>query len=121
MAKKYVSRVIVMRNGTRITDFKSFKKDAVKYGEVVELMDDQGVVENAKRYGFSIDYVIPKVGAKLDWSDVRDETWSVQFREGGNKVTYSGVDCLVEGDSTTDGQKETVMTLTFAAQDRIIE
>ncbi|MFA5751119.1 MAG: hypothetical protein WC898_02405 [Candidatus Paceibacterota bacterium] len=121
MAKKYVSRIVLMRNGSRITDFKNYKKMAVPYAKEVELMDEDGVVEVHKKYKYSIDYVIPKVGAKQDWSDVRDETWSVQYTEGGPKTTYTGVDCIEEGESDVDGQKEVVMTLTFVADGRILE
>lgn len=119
--KKYVSRVIVMREGERITDFKNFKKSEVAYRDTVELMGSTGTVEKTPQQGFSIDYVIPVSNAKLSWSDVIDETWSIQYREGGARMTYTGVDCISEGEAVTDGQGETVMTLTFAAEDRIDE
>jgi hypothetical protein len=118
---KYVSRVIVMRNGSRIRDFKNYKKGAVTHATPVQLMDSVGVVDNPPQYPFSIDYVIPQVGAKQDWTDVEGETWTVQGKTGGPKTTYTGVKFLSEGDSDADGQKEMVMTLSFIAEDRIFE
>lgn len=118
---KYVSRVFVMRNGSSFQHFKNFRKAEVPYGSQVDLMDGVGTVDIAKRHQYSIDYVIPVVGAKLDWSDVVDEIWIIQMRDGGSKVIYTGVTCITEGEAYFDAQNETVMTLTFVADDRTIE
>lgn len=119
--KKYVSRVIVMRNGTRIRDFKNYKDIGTTDRTQVQLMEGNGVVDNTPQYGFSIDYVLPVVNPKQDWTDVENETWTVAPREGGSKTTYTGVTYLSVGDLDTDGQKEAVRTVTFAAEGKIYE
>jgi hypothetical protein len=120
MAKKYVSRVRVMRNGNRIQDMKQFKSDTIEYRAEVDTMDGSGTVEKNKKVKFSLDYAIPKVNAKLDWSDVVDETWTIEL-EGGRRVTYTGVDILSKGETTYDSQKEAVFTLSFIAESEVIQ
>lgn len=117
MATKYVSRVTVMRNGTRLGHLKNFKEGEQEYRKEADLMGGSGSVETAAKYKFSLDYAIPKTGAKTDWLDVEDETWVVE-RDGGGRVTYSGVDCLKKGEVTYDAQQEAVIPLEFIATSR---
>jgi len=114
MAKKYVARCIVMRNGARVDDLKNFKILEDVYREEVDLMTGSGSVDRARKYKFSLDYAPPKNGAILDWSNVEDETFIVEL-EGGRRLVYSGVDSLSVGELTLDGQQEAVMTVTFIA------
>ncbi|MCL2219331.1 MAG: hypothetical protein FWC23_05385 [Chitinispirillia bacterium] len=114
MAKKYVSRNTVLRNGTKLEDMKSFKMGEKTHRTEVELMDGTGTVDTVSPYKFSIDYAIPKTGAKLDWSDVVDDTFIIEL-DGGKRVTYSGVDCLSQGEATMDGAQEAVIPLEFIA------
>jgi len=120
MAQKMVNRVTVMRNGTRVDNVKNFKKLEVEHRKEVDMMDGSGSVEVTVKHKFSLDYVIPAEGAKLDWDSVQDDTFSIELN-GGRRLTYSGVDLLKEGEFTTDGDGEAVMTLEFIAVDRNIE
>lgn len=114
MSTKYVSRARVTRNGQKVQHMKNFKFGEALYATEVETMDGGGTVDNPRRHRFSLDYAIPKNSPKLDWSDVRDEDWTVEL-EGGKKAIYTGVDCLSRGEFTVDAQKESVMTLNFYA------
>lgn len=116
---KYVSRVVCMRNGSRVRDVKNYKKDPVRYREPVDTMDDSDTVEVAKRHTFSIDHVVTKATTKIDWSEVVDENWSFDL-QGGSRIEYTGVSCLEEGEITVDFEKETVQTVTFHAKTRNI-
>ena len=118
---KYVKRVIAMREGKRVRHLKNYKKGAVKYADAVELMDETGSADVTERYTFSVDVVIPVIGSQIDLSSVIDETWVFQYRVGGAKTTYTGVRCLNEGEATTDGEGETVITYEFMAETRTIE
>jgi hypothetical protein len=62
----------------------------------------------------------PKINPKLDWSDVRDEDWTVDL-EGGKQAIYTGVDCLSRSEFTTDGDKESVFTIMFRADTEVIK
>lgn len=119
MAKKFVSRVLVMRNGAKQENMKSFVEGEVPYASQIDLMDETGTADIVNRYTFALNYVIPVSAAKMDWSDVRDETWVVQNRPDGSKRTYTGVDCLSRGEVTFDGQGESVMRLNFVATDMV--
>ena len=120
MAKKYVSRAVVIRNGKRQSDLKNFKVGELAYRGEVDTMDGSGSTGKAKKHRFSFDYAIPKTAAKLDWSDVEDETWIIEL-DGGRRITFSGVDCLTRGEFITDAEKETVMPLSFIALSEDIE
>lgn len=120
MAKKSVSRCIVLRNGTKIENLKSFKEGEHVYREEKELMDTTTTIERSFKYTFSMDYVIPFDRAKLDWGDVENETWIIELNNG-QRVTYTGVDCTKRGEVTYDGQNETVIPLEFVAIGRNIE
>lgn len=109
-----------MRNGTKLEDMKSFKMGEKTHRTEVELMDGVGTVDAASGDKFSLDYAIPKTSAKLDWSDVVDETWIVEL-DGGGRVVYSGVDCLSQGEVTIDGQQESVIPLEFIAARKDVE
>lgn len=120
MAVKYVSRARVTRNGQKIQHMKSFRRREYSYAAEVETMDGGGSVDLPKRPGFSLDYALPKTNPKLDWSDVRDEDWTVEL-DGGKRIIYTGVDCVSMGEVTIDGEKESVATLTFIAATEVIE
>jgi len=114
MATKYISQCFVMHNGRKLEHLKNFKKLDEEFRVEVDLMSGSGTVDKARKYKFSVDYAPPKTGAKMDWSDVVDATFIIEFA-GGGRMTYSGVDCLTQGEMTVDGQQEAVMTLTFIA------
>ena len=114
MAKKYVSRCRVMRNGAKVLDLKNFKWAETVYRAKIMTMDGPGTVELPDGPSFTIDQVLPKENAKLNWRDVADETWVVELQEG-NRLIFTGVDCLKRGEMTIDGEKESVSTLDFAA------
>jgi hypothetical protein len=114
MATKYISRAFVMHNGKKLEHLKNFKKLDEEFRAEVDLMSGSGTVDKARKHKFSLDYAPPKTGAKMDWSDVSDATFIIEF-EGGGRMTYSGVDCLSQGELTLDGQQEAVMTLSFIA------
>jgi hypothetical protein len=121
MAKKLISQVRVFRKGQRLLNLMNFKMSAEKYGEKVQTMDGIMVVELPRDVDFTLDYAIPKENAKLDWSDVKDESpWIVEL-VGGKKMIFSGVDCLERGDYGFDGRKEGTMTLSFTADQVTIQ
>lgn len=120
MAKKYVSRCMVMRNGTKVEHLKSFNCDEVEFAQQIALMDGAGFIDKMPAHGFSVNYVMPKSGAKMDWTDVEDETWVIALK-GGGRVTYSGVKFLKRGAWDVDGESETVLPLFFGAETEIIE
>lgn len=114
MATKYVKRCRVTRNGQTVPHLKNYENGEQEYASDIKLMDGDGSSESVKRVRFSIDYAIPQAGAKLDWSDVKDETWTVEL-QGGQRITYTGVDCLKRGAFKTDMDNEAVFTLSFIA------
>lgn len=116
---RYVSRVVGMRNGSRIVDIKNFKKDAVEYRKSVTTMGGTDTVEVAGDHVFSFDHVLTKVNPKIDWSEVENENWAFELN-GGSRIEYTGVDCLTEGDITVDNEKETIQTITMHAKTRTI-
>jgi hypothetical protein len=99
---------------------KSFKHDPIDYRAEVDTMEGSGTVERNKKYKFSLDYAVPKTNAKLNWSDVSNETWTIEL-EGGTRVTYTGVDSLSRGEIAMDAQKEAVTTISFIADTEVIE
>ncbi len=116
---KFVSRSIVLRNGNKVPNLKSFEKDAVKFAGTFKSMDGGGTFDMNVEHLFTVNYVIPKAGAKIDWSDVQDEKWTIEL-VGGNRIEYTGVDFLEEGKITVDGENEVVMPLMFRAESRTI-
>jgi hypothetical protein len=120
MAKKFVSRCRVMRNGKRVLNMKNFKMGEDVYRAAISTMDGQGTVDVPKKPAFTLDYVIPRESAKLDWSDVSDETWVVEL-DGGRRVIFSGVDSIKRGEITMDSEKETVFSVEFSAESQTIQ
>lgn len=120
MGKKYVSRCIVLDSGKRIPHLKNFKWSERKIAEQIKLMDGIGVVDTIPDQTFGFDYAVPAVAPKLDWSDVVDKTYIVQLKSG-QRVTFTGVDCLSQGEIAFDGEKESVMPITFSYEDFVIE
>lgn len=120
MAKKFVSRCRVMRNGKRVLNMKNFKMGEDVYRAQLQTMDGPGTVDVPKKPSFSLDYAIPRDNAKLDWSDVSDETWVVEL-DGGRRVIFSGVDSISRGEITMDSEKETVFTVNFSSESQTIQ
>jgi len=117
---KGVSRIVAaMRNGAKVENLKNFKKDLLNYRQGFSYMGGTGTFEVSKLHTFSIDLVINKNTPTIDWSDIEDENWSFELN-GGTRLEYTGVDCLTEGEMTVDFEKETVITITFQAEDRSI-
>jgi hypothetical protein len=120
MAKKYVSRCRVMRNGKRVKNLKNFKMGEAVYRAPVQTFDGQGTVDVPRKPSFTFDYALPSTDATLDWSDVSDETWVVEL-DGGKRAIFSGVDCIKRGEVTMDMEKEVVFTIEFSAETETIQ
>jgi len=111
---KYIAKCFVIHNGKKLEHLKNFQILEEEFRAEVDLMSGAGTVDKARRYKFSLDYAPPKTGAKWDWSDVSDATFIIEW-DGGSRTTYSGVDCLSQGETTADGQNDAHFTLTFIA------
>lgn len=120
MAKKYVSRVTVLIDGAKQDHLKNFKAHPQDYRGSFKLMDGMGTYDTVKEHKFALDYAIPKAGAKIDWSDIEDATVIVNLK-GGKSMIFSGTDSLGRGEITVDGEKESVFTIEFAAEDSTIQ
>jgi hypothetical protein len=114
MAKKFVARCRVMRNGKRVLDMKNFKWGEEVYRTSIMTMDGPGSVDLPDKPAFSLDYVLPRENAKISWKDVENETWVIEL-DGGRRGIFSGVDSIKRGEMSMDGEKETVITFDFAA------
>lgn len=121
MAKKSVSFCRVTRNSKKVENLKNFKEGEHEYRHEEELMDSVTSIEKTYPYKFSLEYAIPTTGAKLDWSDVVDETWTIALNGGNRKITFSGVDCVKRGETTYDGQNIATIPLEFVADRRDVE
>jgi hypothetical protein len=120
MATKFVSRCRITRNGQKVADLKNYTEDDIDLRGVVSTMESTGTYEKTKKYGFKIDQVIAKTGAKHDWSDAVDETWTIEL-DGGHRTTFTEVSCINQGGVKTDGESESVRTLTFCAVGKVDE
>lgn len=118
--KRYVSRCYVLQNGKKIPHLKNFKWNARKYAEMFKHMDGVGFVDTIPDNTFSFDYVIPATAPTLDWSDIDGDTFIVLLK-GGQRITFSGVKSMEDGELTIDGEKESVMTILFGYNDVVIE
>lgn len=112
--RRYVSRCNVMMNGTTLQDVKNFKFAEEIARKRVDLMNSTGSTEVTPRFEFSLDYVLPKDGKAIKWLDIEGATIIVELN-GGKRVSYSGVDCLSQGEQTVDGENESVRTISFVA------
>ena len=113
MPVKMLSRCDVMHNGTKVEYLKNYTNLEEEYRKEVALMSGVGSIDVVQKHKFSLDYVLPKKGAKLDWSDIEDATFVIRL--GDKSITYSGVDCLSAGEFKLDGENEAVRTITFLA------
>jgi hypothetical protein len=120
MAKKYVSRCHVLANGQRLQHLKNFKWSDRKYREQIKTMDGVGTVDTIPDQTFALDYVIPTASPKLDWSNILDYSFVVLLKSG-QRVVFTGVDAMSDGEMALDGEKESVMTIMFGYQDATIE
>lgn len=115
---EYITKVELDFNGSVITDFKSFTEKKIDLGKTVELVNKTGYAQTTPRYGFELEYVVPKIGA-FDFSPMVAESGLVTvYRSGGSKVTYSGVRLLSKGDGKADGKDEITHVYEFMAEDR---
>ena len=120
MAKQLVSRVDVSIDGQQMDDFKNFKVLERQIREQVNLMRKTGYVNKTIREKFSLDYVTPVGGNPFDFEDIEGSTVLVA-KDGGGFIHYAGVVCLIEGEETYDGEKESVKTVTFGAESRVLQ
>ena len=118
--KKYVSRCTILKSGAKVEHTKTFKWNERKIREQIKLMDGVGTVDTIPEQTFSFDYVIPKNGAILDWSIIEDETITV-FLKSGQRITFTGVDLISQGELSFDGEKESVMSISCGYDDFVIE
>jgi hypothetical protein len=120
MARKYVSQCTVLVDGVRQQNLKNFKWNDRRYREQIKLMDGVGTIDTIPDQTFTFDYVVPKSGARLDWSDVSDATVIVALK-GGGRVVFGGVDSMSDGEMSLDGTAESAMTVTFSYETTVIE
>jgi hypothetical protein len=118
MAKKFVSRVDVLRNNKKVGNLKNFQDLGATWRAQIDLMDGFGTIDQNKKYGFSIDVVVPKdIPGIKQFEDAVDEDWQILLKGGAGRLLYTGVDSLSASSMRADGQGEMVRTITFAAED----
>jgi hypothetical protein len=110
----------VLINGKKVQHLKNFKWNSRKYAEQIKNMDGVGFIDVIPDNTFSFDYVIPAVSPKLDWSDIDGDTFIVLLKSG-QRITFSGVKSLEDGEMPFDGEKESGMTIVFGYDDVVIE
>lgn len=117
---KYVSRSIVMENGTRLQDVKSFEEGEVTHAKTVTTMDGQDTCDVTPGITFNFDYVIPKAGSRRDWTTANGATFQRIYKDGGPRTTYVNVKLLSEGPERCDNENEVVRNYRFAAEQRVL-
>ena len=120
MASKYVSRSIVMADGTRLKNIKAFAEGGVTHAKTVSDMDGQDTCEVTPSITFNFDYVIPKVDAIRDWKQFNGSTFQRAYKDGGPRTTYTNVMLLGEGEERSDNENEVVRNYRFSAEERIL-
>lgn len=118
---EYVSRSIVMVDGTRLQDVKAFEEGEFQHAKTVQTMDGQGSTDITGDQTINFDYVIPKVGARRDWTEFNGKRISRAYKGGGSKTTYTNVKLLSEGAERCDNENEVVRNYVFAYEERIFE
>lgn len=116
MAKKYVVRCTFESDGSSVTDFKGVTESEVTQAKTVPLMHSTGAAQLTKRWGFSLDYVVPQTSA-MDWSTVSNGTASIVY-DSGDRVDFGGVEVVTIGEATIDGENELVRRISFMAATR---
>lgn len=114
----HVNRVTVSIDGEDESNFKAFRKGAVKKRGQVALMNKNGTSRFTGRYSFGLDYVVPEVGER-DWEsdDLEDLTVVVAY-ENGASVQYRKAAVEEVGEETIDGEGEVIRPIQFIAEDK---
>lgn len=113
-----ILRVTLDIDGQVEESFKSFTEKEVETGAPINMMNRTGFGKKTKRYGFMLEYVIPKTGSR-DWSTLVDNDAVVSaYLDGGSKITFRGVRLLKRGEEKIDGDNELVCELDFMAAER---
>jgi len=100
---------------TSIDDFKSIEEHEVEYGKVVEYMNKTGYAGKTPRFGFTLEYVVPKTGA-FNFSSLRYKDAVVTLTyDGGSTTVYRGVRLLKRGAKKLDGDNAVVIPYEFFA------
>lgn len=114
-----ISKIEFVINGKKITSFSSFTEKGVKYGEDVPLVEGSVYVELNRQYGFELEYVIPKEGDEVDFTETIETPANVIiYYAKARKRTYRGVQILEEGDAKATGKDAMTKTISFKASDR---
>lgn len=115
----YVSSVILEVNGQKITDFSAWAEGEVELAKQVELMGSTGHALMTPRNTCQVDYVEPVTGG-FDWRTLRDGRLTVE-KDGGGRITFTGVYTLKIGEGKADGKTEMTRTITLGAEGRVEE
>lgn len=112
----YVNRVTLDIDGQEEKNFKAITPGEEDHRSQVNLMNSTGTSKKLARYSFTLDYVVPEVGAR-DWSEVEDATCKYEY-ENGEGYTYRRCSVSNVGEATIDGEGEVVQTISFIAEDK---
>jgi len=116
--KEYASTITLEINGQKFEDFSSFTEGEIPLNQEVKLMNGSGVASVVARYGFSLDYVMPKIKAeRLDWTTVKDAVVTVVFPDGSRTI-YTSCNPLKVGEGKLDGETASTRTIPFVAGNR---
>lgn len=116
----YVTRCVLEVNGQSVSDFNTFTETTRVLHKQVNLMNKTGHAEITQRYQCSLGYVVPQTGEEFNWDGVADGTLTIEY-DSGKRITFGGVYTLEVGDGTTDGETETVKTISLGAESRTEE
>ncbi len=116
--KEYASTITLEINGQKFEDFSSFTEGKIPLNKEVTLMNGSGVAGVVARYGFSLDYVMPKIKAeRLDFTTVKDATVTIVYPDGSRTI-YTGCYPLEVGEGKLDGENPSTRTIPFIADNR---
>jgi hypothetical protein len=101
-------------NGQQMTDFRSVTPDGVKYRKTVNLMGKTGKASITKRYGFTIEYVVPAGKPRFNW-EALDNMSIVWVYPDGKRDVYLGCSALEVDGGKIDGETEQVINVKIAA------
>lgn len=109
----YIASCTLEVNSQKVSDFKTVTEGKREIKKQVKLMGKTGFITTTPTYTVTVDYVVPQSGA-FDWEKVSGGTLTI-LKEGGAKVTYTGVSTLEVGESKIDGENEEVQNISLGA------
>lgn len=116
----YISAAVVIIDGQELEDVKRVREGRRTLRRTIKVMKRRGKVKTTPDYTIELDTTIPEDGPGFDYESIENKTLTIEY-DNGTRIIYTGVDVLEIGEEEFDDEREAIVKVLLAADERQVQ